>query len=182
MAWWSSWQSYGSRSKDSWPWKRQSGADWNKWGGRSEKEGWHYKFCGTNNWGSRHSCRDYEGKLGLTAANSMGCSNAGIGDAEAGDPKMVAAAKVTTLEEKIAMLGDDPIMATAKLRLGKELQKQQKLAKDTRSTAKKLDQNQGWVEHESRRIEAKTKQLVEQQQNRMSGISNFKWKLGRWPN
>jgi hypothetical protein len=83
----------------------------------------------------------------------------------AGDPKVVAAAKVIKLEEAIARLSDDPILAMAKLELERELQKQQKLAKDTRSTAKKIDQKQGWIEREVKRVEVETKHLAEQQKS-----------------
>ena len=80
----------------------------------------------------------------------------------AGDPKVVAAAKVMKLEDAIARLSDAPILAPAKAELEKELQKQQKLAKDTRSTARKIDQKQGWIEREVKRVEIETKQLAEQ--------------------
>jgi hypothetical protein len=167
MAWWSSWQSSASRSKASWAWKRQSGASWNKWEWPAEKkdEGWDCKVCSTNNWWSRHSCRGCECDSGSAAKNVEAFSNAGSGDGEAGDPKVVAAAKVMKLEDAIARLGNDPLMATAKLELERELQKQQKLAKDTRSTARKLDQKQGWIERETKRLEAETKQLAEQQKS-----------------
>ena len=81
----------------------------------------------------------------------------------AGDPKVVAAVKVMKLQDAIAKLSDDPILAYAKLELEKELQTQQKLAKDTRSTARKIDQKQGWIEREKKRVDAEIKEIAEKQ-------------------
>ena len=72
---------------------------------------------------------------------------------------MNAAAKVVTLEEALEKLGDSPLLATARQELEKELQRQRKLAKDTRSTATKLAQKQGWIERESKRLDEETKRL-----------------------
>jgi hypothetical protein len=86
-------------------------------------------------------------------------------EGEDGDPKVNAAAKVATLEEALAQLGENLLLATARQELEKELLKQRKLAKDTRSTAKKLDQTQGWIERESKRLEVETKRLATEQEN-----------------
>jgi len=84
---------------------------------------------------------------------------------EDGDPKVNAAAKVVKLEEALSQLGENPLLAAARKELEKELAKQRNLAKDTRSTAKKLDQKQGWIERESKRLEVETKRLAMEQEN-----------------
>ena len=135
------WQ-WSSRSS----WSRSRGGSrrpkWD-WQADSEKE-WECKKCGASNWSSRRSCRDCEnsgrqvdsedGKDGK--ARDTGRQT----DSEEGDPKVNAAAKVVTLEEALEKLGDSPLLKTARQELEKELQRQRKLAKDTRSTATKLAQ------------------------------------------
>ena len=86
-------------------------------------------------------------------------------DIEEGDPKINAAAKAQLLEEALERFGDDPLFATAKLELEKQLSKQRKLAKVTRSTAKKLDQKQSWIERESKRLEIETNRLATKQES-----------------
>jgi DNA repair exonuclease SbcCD ATPase subunit len=76
----------------------------------------------------------------------------------------VAAAKVDELMTAIALLGDNPLLEAAKKELEKELQKQTRLARDNRSTAKKIDQKQSWVEREVKRIAEETKRIQEAQQ------------------
>jgi hypothetical protein len=71
--------------------------------------------------------------------------------------------KVLKLQDAIAKLSDDPILAHAKIELEKELLKQQKLAKDTRSTARKIDQKQGWIEREKKRVDSEIKEIAEKQ-------------------
>ena len=77
------------------------------------------------------------------------------------DQRAVAASKVTELEKAISQLGDNPILAATKTMLEKDLAMQQRLAKDDRSTAKKLDQKQAWAERETKRIATETKRIEE---------------------
>ena len=100
-------------------------------------------------------------------------------DSEDGDPKVIAAAKAAMLEEALAQLGEDPLLATARQELEKMLLKQRKLAKDTRSTAKKLDQKQHWIERESKRLEVETKRLATGRRIWRSGRSSSRWKSRR---
>lgn len=129
-----------------------------------EKE-WNCQNCGSNNWWSRRSCRECESSGHSGTSSEAGDKASDKADSEDGDPKVNAAAKVTTLEEALAQLGEDPLLATARQELEKELLKQRKLAKDTRSTAKKLDQKQHWIERESKRLEVETKRLAAEQEN-----------------
>jgi len=77
------------------------------------------------------------------------------------DQRAVAASKVAELEKAISQLGDNPILAATKTMLEKDLAMQQRLAKDDRSTAKKLDQKQAWAERETKRIATETKRIEE---------------------
>jgi hypothetical protein len=88
-------------------------------------------------------------------------SYADVVKAGGADQRAVAAAKVAELEQAILQLGENPILAAAKADLEKELAKQQRLAKDNRSTAKKLDQKQAWAERETKRIAVETKRIEE---------------------
>ena len=60
-----------------------------------------------------------------------------------GDSRKQAAAKVTILEEALAKVGTDPILAEACKNIEKELEKQRMAAKDGRSAAIKLEQKKG---------------------------------------
>jgi hypothetical protein len=159
MAWWRSYgsSSYGYRSKSSWAWKRPT---YTKWPEEKTADGWDCHTCGTNNWWSRHSCR---GPCDANTETEIGDATAAPPTNLAGDPKALAAMKVLKLQDAIAKLSDDPILAHAKIELEKELLKQQKLAKDTRSTARKIDQKQGWIEREKKRVDSEIKEIAEKQ-------------------
>ena len=86
-------------------------------------------------------------------------------DIEEADPKTIAAANAQLLEEALERIGDDPLLATARQELEKQLSKQRNMAKDTRSTVNKLDQKQSWIERESKRLELETKRLAMEQEN-----------------
>jgi hypothetical protein len=94
-------------------------------------------------------------------ANEGKASFADVVKTGGADQRAIAASKVTELEKAISQLGDNPILAAIKAELEKDLAKQQRLAKDDRSTAKKLDQKQAWAERETKRIASETKRIEE---------------------
>ena len=82
-----------------------------------------------------------------------------IAEEVVGDSKTRAAAKVTILEQALELLGQDPVLAETKKGLERELEAQRRAAKDNRSIAMKVDQKQGWIDREKKRVETEEKQL-----------------------
>ena len=120
---------------------------------------------------SKSFCRECEAKAPMPKrlkedgqkepANEGKASYADVVKTGGADQRAIAASKVTELEKAISQLGDNPILAAIKAELEKDLAKQQRLAKDDRSTAKRLDKKQAWAERETKRIATETTRIEE---------------------
>ena len=111
-----------------WQWSRRSSGSRSKRGSRKPKWDWQAdieerdcKKCGASNWWSRRSCRQCENSGRQTDSEDGKARDTGWRtDSEDGDFKVNAVAKVVTLEEALAKLGDSPLLATARQELEKE--------------------------------------------------------------
>jgi hypothetical protein len=141
------------------------GNDWSSGGWSSS--GWNgsgWKGSGSKGWWQPSGSKGWtkgggSGGLWVDYGAAHAPSQSTSGSVAPGEQKEIAAAHVVKLEEKLTMIGDDPLFAEARAVLEKALGQQRKFAVDNRSTAKKLYQKEMWVERETKRLDAERKRI-----------------------